>query len=171
MDVLTTLYGDDHRYIAATYGSLAATLVDQGRHSEALELARTALDQKRALLPSNHLSIAQSQQLLGNVHRELGHLQRAESLLREALRTHETEAPSHYRTSQIRRGLGEALLAQNRPAAAEPLLLEAYRALKEQRGPSDDFTQRAVRALVDLYAQTGESQKREKYRALLTSDS
>jgi hypothetical protein len=93
----------------------------------------------------------------------------AEALLRECLAISEKKASDDWTTANTRSLLGEALARKNDFAAAEPLLLNAQKALFERRDkirPIDrDATLRdAVDRLVRLYEAWGKPAQAETWK-------
>lgn len=93
----------------------------------------------------------------------------AEAPLREALDLREKAHPDALATAETRSRLGAALLARGRSAEAEPLLLEAYRVMRNKeatlpavrRGCLAETADRLVR----LYAGTTDEEQLAKWRA------
>ena len=104
-----------------------------------------------SLLPSLTESI---RQLL-----EKGEFARAEPLARECLASHEKLMPDDWRTFDIKSTLGGSLLGQKQYAAAEPLLLTGYQAMKQREThiplSGKPRLKEGVQRLVKLYEATG----------------
>ena len=87
----------------------------------------------------------------------------SEPLARESLVIREKKIPDEWVTFESRSLLGGALLGQKKYADAEPLLVSGYEGMHEReakiRGTHKLFLQKALEALVLLYAATNRPEK------------
>ncbi len=93
----------------------------------------------------------------------------AETVLRQCLAIGEQQRPQSWGVHYVRSLLGEALLGQKQHAAAEPLLLDAYRGMnaRAQDIPADSrnrLLREALGRLVQLYETWGKPQEAAKWR-------
>src|SRR5439155_20309113 len=92
----------------------------------------------------------------------------AEPVLRECLALREKTQPDDWITFHNRSLLGGALLAQKKPAEAEPLLLQGYEGLKQREAKipaaSKVRVAEALERLVQLYEATGRPEEAAKWR-------
>jgi tetratricopeptide (TPR) repeat protein len=99
--------------------------------------------------------------------------QEAETALRQSLAIREEKQPDDWTTFNTKSLLGGALAGQQKYTQAEPLLLEAYRGLKERESkiPKDGLVglTPAVQRLVDFYDATDRPAEAEQWRKLLPS--
>lgn len=150
---------------------LARAYFAKGRTAEALELLRQLEAQVRQG-PSDAVS-ARARLLaeLGGTQLEGSQWAEAERILREAIGLLErSERPSWY-LDDARSMLGATLLGQEKFAAAEPLLLEAYEGLKQRESeiprPLPTALERALQRIVALYEQTGADTSLQRWRTEL----
>ena len=95
----------------------------------------------------------------------------AEPLFREALAIREKQMPDHWLRFLSAKMLGDSLLAQKRYVEAEPLLIDAYTALKDRQqaipaGNRKNIAE-TVKRLVELYDKAGKPEKAAAWRAKL----
>jgi tetratricopeptide (TPR) repeat protein len=105
---------------------------------------------------------------LGSLLADRGDYQEAEPMLREALDIQQralTRGHSDIATTQS--FLGRCLVALARYDEAKVFLVESYATLKDQRGNQDEYTQKALKRLVDLYDAWGKPDDAARYRMLL----
>ncbi len=119
------LLGSEHPRVATILMNLAALLDARGDGTEAIGLYRQALAIRRRHLDSEDPSPARTQAALAFAllgRSAANDLAEAEQLLRIALEIHlEHRGPDHPDTLVVQRNLAATLLAQGRPAEAEPL--------------------------------------------------
>jgi tetratricopeptide (TPR) repeat protein len=163
--------GHEHPHIAAALDNLAGVLQQEGKVAEAEALARESLTMRRKLLGNEDASVAFSLSSLAVLLRQRGSLVEAEALNRECLIIAEKNFPDDWRTFDARSRLGSTLLAQQRYAEAEPLLLAGYDGLKqrEDRIPADRkrLLEGAVQQLVQLYQATAQPDKSAEWKKRL----
>ncbi len=64
--------------------------------------------------------------------------------------------------------LAVCLGSQGRFEEAEPLLLDSYTALRDERGLENDSTRQALERLTRLYEDWGRPEEAERYRSLVS---
>jgi serine/threonine protein kinase/DNA-binding winged helix-turn-helix (wHTH) protein len=134
----------------------AHTLLSLGHAEQILRRLDVALtyDQKaeaqyRSLFPQKDYRLATALYTEGKIYQEQRRMSRAEAVLREALSIDTERLPAKdKRLLDIRLLLGEVLLAEHQPAAAQPLLIVSYRdasacgaACTEERNRADKAVQ------------------------------
>lgn len=140
---------------------LGLTFSRMEAHVEAEQTYRESLEILRRVLPENHPHVSQLLTGLGYVYMKKGQPQQAAKPLREALRIRlETLGGEAWRTAVTRSTLGECLMLQGRYLEAEPLLVEGYRGLRAQDGP----TRAALERLVTYYDRVGSPELASEYR-------
>jgi hypothetical protein len=110
--------------------------------------------------------------MLGRCWIRQGKHAEAVSILRECLAIKEKTLPGDWATAEARSLLGEALAGQGEFSAAEPLLLDAQKALTERREtilPVNRVAtlRDAAERLVRLYEAWGKPDKAEEWRKRL----
>ena len=95
----------------------------------------------------------------------------AEPVLRECLALREDKDPDAWTTFNARSMLGEALNGQNKPAEAEPLLVQGYEGLRQraEKIPKEGKHRLAesLERLVQLYEATGKQDKAKRWQKKL----
>jgi tetratricopeptide (TPR) repeat protein len=120
--------GADDRLTITAGLALARVLAARGDREATAPLYRTALESARKN-PADCETLAAALAESGRSRLSVADWTTAESLLREALAIRETAMPQHWRTAEARSLLGAALLGQNKPAEAAPLLRSGYEAM------------------------------------------
>jgi serine/threonine-protein kinase len=163
--IFRRVLGDDHPWTGLPVAMLASVRHDRGDLETAEAFYRSAITQlTRTLGP--HPRLASAQLGLGRLLIDRGSGAEAEPLLREALRVFlESYPPTDVRIADARGTLGQSLVAQQRFAEAESLLVTSYRAMEER--PADRARLRdAAGALVQLYDAWQKPAQAERYRTV-----
>jgi tetratricopeptide (TPR) repeat protein len=164
--------GEDHPSTLVFQRGFARTYEKAGRYRDAEPLYRRTVEAAGRQKPRNDRFYSDSLAMLGRcLNRQAKHAE-AVPILRECLEIKEKTQPGDWTTALARSLLGEALAGQREVPAAEPLLLDAYKALIERREkirPLDrDVTLRdAAERLVRLYEAWGKPDKAEEWRKRL----
>ncbi|HSU56828.1 MAG TPA: serine/threonine-protein kinase [Candidatus Dormibacteraeota bacterium] len=163
--------GDLHPDVAFTLGGLAGVLSREGYLAEAETAGREAMAiQKKLYGGTNSLTAGTLASLTLTLLYEKKS-EEAEPFARELLALDEKMAPDHWYKFSARNFLGAALLGQKKYAEAEPLLLSAYEGMKqrEDKIPANDKVrlQEAIQSLVQLYEETGQSEKAAEWNKKL----
>ena len=121
--------------------------------------------------PGTLAYIAAAQQGLGNVLVDLGRLDEAQAMLSAAESSwQESGVASDPATlAVVHAWEGRLALASERYADAQTLLTTSLSQLEQSRDSKDLQVRRTLRALVQLYTQTGEADRAEAYRTRLAS--
>jgi tetratricopeptide (TPR) repeat protein len=129
----------------------------------ALELARKAI----AAAPKN----SRYCETLARAYGDAGQPAQAEKYLRDSLAIHVKMEPDAWTTFYIQALLGGTLLDQKKYAEAEPLLRQAYEAMKQReadiRPSARHRLTEALALLVRLYQETNQQEKAEAWRKKL----
>ncbi|MEZ4703457.1 MAG: serine/threonine-protein kinase [Rhodothermales bacterium] len=156
--------GTRHPDVALSLYNYSLTLVDLGRLDEAEEILREAYSIFDEALGSDHLYTFVTRAGLGKVLTMQGKMAEAETHLRAGFDGISAQLPEdHYLAAAARRDLGFWLTTAGRYAEAEPLLLEAYRLLREGRGDDAVTTIEAQTRLAELYRAWGAPDKALPY--------
>jgi serine/threonine protein kinase/tetratricopeptide (TPR) repeat protein len=174
LGVLYDRQGDSRRAIAATEAALRITRERRelnhytvGYYLDALanlflkagDLPTAETDARQALavyaqkLPPQHLYVASTHQLLGEILLRRGSLANAESELRTAWEMNAglIGGPDGWRAARSEASLGWVLIARDKTAEGEPMLLAARSKLLATRGLDDPDTQQATARLVQYF--------------------
>jgi eukaryotic-like serine/threonine-protein kinase len=128
-------FGDTHQTLAPSLSNLASSVREQGKYDEARSLLDEALAVTRKSLGDDHPSIAGLQVNLAKVDLAENNPASAETLLRDALRRQTFTSPAgDWRLAATKGLLGTSLVRRGEYRAAEPLLMEAQKVLKDVPG-------------------------------------
>ncbi|HTS64600.1 MAG TPA: tetratricopeptide repeat protein [Candidatus Acidoferrales bacterium] len=137
----------------------------RGRPAEAEKDFRAALKIRQEAPGAGPEQVAASEAGLGRVLCESGATVEGERLLRDAAALRQKALPaSHWRIAFTQALLGRCLTAEKRYADAEPLLLNAYEALRAKRGEGREDTAVAATGLATLYEAWGKPDRAAPYR-------
>jgi serine/threonine-protein kinase len=131
--------------------ALARNYLQIGQLDRAEEATQATLRIYSRTLAPDHLYLASSQELLGEIYIRKGDNLGAEATLREAIAIDEKAGPANrWRVHRAESTLGVALSLMGRFQEAETLLLRSYRGLRTERGESDEWTQLARKRLLEF---------------------
>ena len=100
-----------------------------------------------------------------------GELVEAEQLIQRATDAHQSIYPdSHWRIRHARGVYGSVLSAQGRFDEAEPLLLNAYAAIRDTFGTNTLRTRRQAEIVGRFYRTWGNVEGEQSFRAMLSAD-
>jgi eukaryotic-like serine/threonine-protein kinase len=180
LDIARKTLGDKHPVVATTLNSLSHVLTAERRYDEAAAALQEALAIARPALGREHQLVAIYAINLAAVQLTRNQARAAEDLLREALPIRARApgiVPSRRRTisdddwsvATTRALLGATLVAQQRYAEAEVVLLEARRDLNLEPQASPRDVTATITGLVQLYEAWGKRETAAAYRARLAS--
>jgi serine/threonine protein kinase/Flp pilus assembly protein TadD len=165
--------GTEHPDTLKTMNNLGWAHLSAGRLPDALPLLEQAVQLGRARLGPDHPDLLKSMSNLGTAYLENGQAVEAESLLRECLQILESSRPQDWNTFNTQSMLGGSLLAQERYAEAEPLLVKGFEGLnhREDEMPANAkiHLTEALERLVRLYDTWGRKDEAENWRKKLES--
>ncbi|WP_395681653.1 protein kinase domain-containing protein [Dokdonella sp.] len=141
------LDGPRHSRVATALTTLAQAQLRSGEPSQAVTGLERAYRIYLDTLGPKHLYTAVGETALAQAKLETGDATGAEATFRDALAKYADANPDHIYVEAVRKGLGEALLAQHRPHEAEPLLRLAYAHVSAKFGGAD---QRSVGIAITL---------------------
>ncbi|HZW32297.1 MAG TPA: tetratricopeptide repeat protein [Isosphaeraceae bacterium] len=170
-----TKLGKGHHQTLMTQRNLALLYEKVGRRQDAESLFREVVAAAGRGKPRNDPFYSLSQTMLGRCLIRGGKFAEAVPILRDSLAIEEELQPDDWTTAATRSLLGEALAGQREFQAAEPLLLNAQKALTEQceKIPAleREVTLRdTVDRLVRLYEAWGKPDKAERWRKTLSEN-
>ena len=164
-------FGEDHPEVAYSLRRLADVLWKEHKLDEAETMYRQALGMFQRRLGDEHPSVATTLEALAELLRDQGKLAEAELLARRCVSIREKKLPGNWRTLAARSLLGSTLLAENKYAEAEPLLLAAYAEMRQQQDTipprGRPHLKEALQGLVRLYEATGQQDKATECRQKL----
>ena len=157
------LLGEEHPDTANTMHNLAVFYTNGGRNAEAEPLAAKALEIRQRVLGVEHPETVRGVTNLGLVNLNLGRHEQAESLLRAALTSYQKIAPDGWERYNCQSLLGASVAGQKRYQEAEPLAVDAYEALIQQKSslsPANaSVMDQAGRRVIQLYRDWGKPEK------------
>jgi serine/threonine protein kinase/tetratricopeptide (TPR) repeat protein len=160
LEIRKTLLSPAHPSVGNSLERLGTVLTEQNRFAEAELVYGEAVAVRRQVFGNEHPSLAVVLSEFGTTLRVQGKFEPAESAYRESLAIRQKKIPDEWYTFYTRCVLGETLLAQKKFDEAEPLLLQAYKGLKQQEGTipiaeSKKVMKKASDLLTRFYKETG----------------
>jgi predicted Zn-dependent protease len=163
--------GPNHPVTLYGLNELVEALRGAQQFERAAAVCRELLSARSRKLPADHPSRTSVLAKLATVLLQAGRPSEAEPVLRECLVLREKKQPEHWTTFHTRALLGRALLAEEKQAEAEPLLLQGYEGLKERAAkiPSAKkvIVAEALEQLVELYEGCGKKEQAAVWRTKL----
>ena len=158
-------FGDQDTRVASVMALLGSVRLGQGFPQQAEELYRKAIEIQSDRLGESHYLVAWSERNLAALRLASGELRAARKLLHRARANLNQALPSdHWRILATDSVFGALLTAEGSYAEAEPLLLESYRQLTDQRGEQAVHSRDARRWLVQLYEAWGRPDEAAPFR-------
>src|SRR5262249_18402489 len=172
LTALRAKLGEDHASTLRLQRELAQTHEKAGHYRDAEPLYRKTVEAAGRQEPRNGRFYSQSLAVLGRCLVRQGKHAEAIPTLRECLEIKEKTQSGDWTTAEAHSLLGEALVGQREFLAAEPLLLNAHKALTERRDKirpldRDVILRDAAERLVRLYEAWGKPDKAEEWRKRL----
>jgi serine/threonine protein kinase/tetratricopeptide (TPR) repeat protein len=166
--------GPEHPETLNSMNSIAGVYAEMQRYDDAIRVSRERLAIQRLKLPGDDLNVATTLASLGWGLLETRQPAEAEALLRESLAIREVKAPDAWSTFNTKSRLGGALMAQDKSAEAEPLLLGGYEGMKQREGAMRPREKRrlteAAERLVRFYEATNQPEKAKVWRTKVPPD-
>ena len=129
------MFGNDHNSVAFSLSNLGRSIELQGRWAEAEDLYRQALAMRRRLHGNEHKEVGRCLVFLANALEQQGRHTEAETAAREAILVGE-KIQNPVVIDDARRLLGNALVAQQKFAEAEPILMARLDGSPAQNEPA-----------------------------------
>lgn len=146
-------------------------LADQGRLGQAADKYAEALEIRRDLFGPSNPEVAVTLGNLAMLKWDLGQLEEAERLARQALEVKRTAVPSDTAIAGELGLLGGIVSARGNYAEAESLLAMGYRLNREHRGEDHPYSLTSLNNLAALYTRQGRYDEAvSHYRELLRFD-
>ncbi len=165
------LRGEDHMNTITMARGLASVLQREGTTAEAETILRAELDKCRRVYGTSVVEASFLLNSLAYLLLDNGRQAEAEPFMRELLEIREANQPDAWSTFSMKSVLGGVLLGQNKPAEAEPLLLDGYKGLKEREATIPSQSKACItdglERLMKLYEAKGEAAEAAAWRARL----
>jgi serine/threonine-protein kinase len=151
------------------YGtSLAKLYADWGRWEEALEYARASYEAHVQTLGTDHSSTSEIATLFARTLLHNGRNEEALPVVEQSFTTRERLMPmERWERQKTRSVLGCCYARLGRFEEAEPLLLESYPWIRDDRGPGHKRTVQACERIIELYELWGKPEQAARWRAEL----
>jgi len=163
--------GSKHPDIASSLNTIAMWATEEGSLVEAESMLRESVVMNTELLGATHPRTAWASALLARVLSRGGSAAEARTVAasaHEALATALTE--DHWRTAVAASAEGEALVALERYADAEPLLVNSYAVLSQDPSATAIFVNDTAEALAAVYRGLNDPAKAAQYLALSSEE-
>ena len=171
LEVSRRVFGSSHPTVARSMSSLGIWMLQDSDPDSAESLFREALTLQSDLLGSEHSEVGSSMSLLANLLIETERFQEAHTVAAEAHRIQlQSLGADHWRTAAAASAEGAALSGLGRHAEAEELLLQSFATLQREADALPLYVNNTTRWLADLYKNSGESAKAQKYLAMLDAN-
>jgi serine/threonine-protein kinase len=128
--VYSDVLGPENSQTAFSQMRLASALMETGQLDEAMDSATLALQKTRGLFPEPHRRLVEAIRAAATVHRERKEFDAADALFAEAIAVaKEIEDDPYWEIVKTEKELAESLIAQQRFARAEEMLLARHEQL------------------------------------------
>jgi tetratricopeptide (TPR) repeat protein len=146
-------FGNEHADVANSLYSLGNINMKTGHFEKAEEYYEEAFTIQQGLGGDQYKSAVSTLNSLAEMYVENGDLAKAEEVFFQSLEFSKENLPSdHYLTAVTMEKLGSYLSRAGRYDEAEVYLLESYAILEAKLGNENDFTQKSLNALIELYS-------------------
>jgi serine/threonine-protein kinase len=163
--------GDQHSSVASALNKLGLIQTELRYFDRAERSFTEAVEIRAELFGASNNLVEITRTNLGDMYIAWDSPTRADSIFRQVLDSRVQTMPArHYRIGQAHRDLGMALTRQRRFDEAEQHLIEGFDILRTELGIEDEYTQNAIRRLVELYQLQGRSRRARTYEDLLVND-
>jgi serine/threonine-protein kinase len=167
LDLRRKLYSGPNAKVASSLNNLGFLLLERRDFAGAERCYREALSIADQTLGQDHPTRAIFLRNLASALISNRKATEAEPLAREALAIFYIKMPKSWRIADTESVLGGCLAALGRFPEAEPLLLNGYLALQQDKGDGAKHLQEARQRIVDLYTAWGKPERLVEYRAQL----
>jgi tetratricopeptide (TPR) repeat protein len=136
-----------------------------GDYQHAIAEGLTSLDIGRKIKINESVDYINQLNTIGLAYKRSGKPREGEAYLRQAVEIAKAHlAPGEVVTPAMESALGECLVAQNKFAEAEPLLVQSFEKIKAIQGEKGVVTGYASKRLVELYEKLKKPELAAKYR-------
>ncbi len=146
-----------HEYAGRIIPGTVAAYEAAGQFDKAEDWQRQWLAHVKEKAGPQSAAYAGEQAVLGTILLERKNWALAEAVLRESLTVSEANQPDAWTTFATMSLLGEALLGQNKPAAAESLLVQGYEGLKARGRTMPKEAKPRITAAIDRLVRVSEA--------------
>jgi serine/threonine protein kinase len=164
--------GPDHPDTLTSMGNLAKAYQAAGRELDGIAMFEDTLRRQKAKIGSEHRDTLVTMENLSSAYLKQKKYGEAESLLRQILSIQEKKRPKSWQYFDTESRLGGSLVAQNKFAEAEPLLVSGFDGLKERERDIPPKRRMRIRTalerVVQLYDGWGKKDKANEWREKLT---
>jgi len=168
LEILVKTRGEEHPDTLAALNNLANLHIYKGEWEPAEKLLNRALPLWEKLRGKDHPDLAMSLNNLANVYLNQGKHTQAEPLYQRVVDIYEKVLGARHPNTAISWfNLAATYAAVDRYAEAEPLFLKAFEVWRESLGAAHPYTVMAIQTLSDLYRETEDLEKSERYQAML----
>ncbi len=170
IDMFAGLHGEDHIRVARVLNNLGYFWKKRDEPEKAQPMFRRALEIFRKVFEEpDHPILGIAANNLASILNATQEYEEAEQLAREAVGIlTKRHGADFWRTAVARSVLGASLAGQGRFDEAEPLLVDSYPIIAEEK-KGMFYPVEALGRLVDLYEAWGKPAAADRYRALLTA--
>ena len=149
-------HAQDEAPQAAELDKQAVQLAEEGKYSEAQPLLERSLELRLKKLGPDHPGVAESLNLLGELHMAQGRFEDAERAHRRALEIREKAlGPGHEQVGDSLNNLASVYIEQGRYAEAEPLHQRSLAISEKLHGPDHPDVATSLNNLGQVYTELG----------------
>jgi eukaryotic-like serine/threonine-protein kinase len=171
LEILLRVFGPDHPTTLISMNNLARVYSMEEKYPEAEQLSAKLIDIRRRTLGPRHVLTTDAMGSLSILQLKESKFAEAESLSRATLAILDQTFPDDWTRFQEQAVLGAAISGQKRYSEAEPLLLNGYAGMLERKATiptrEQDSLAQAVKWIVQLYNDSGQSDKAAEWQAKL----
>ncbi len=168
-EIRKAILGEDHIELSNVLQNIGGILLEMGRIDEATDALHQTLTMRMDHFDSQHYLIGQVKVLLARAYIEKQDLDTAETFARSSLEILSNAlGSSHWRTATAEFTLGRALLGKGNLEDAEKHLLNGYHTFTSQTYQPPESLEIMIKALMQLYEETGNSEQHSYYVNLLS---
>jgi len=167
LEIDRKIWGEKHLYVAVDLNNLGRLLKEKENYQEAEPFLRKAVE---ILKEEQHPWLSISLGNLGELMAEKGDYMNAEPIFVEAVMLGERKlGRENQDVAKLRTKYGFCLIKLERLEKAEEQLLLALPILRNSLGEQNEWTQKTIGYLVELYAAWGKEEVAKEYQKLLIS--
>ena len=167
MDDAIRVFGADNEEVVAMKGNLATNYKDLGQPDKAIPLFLETIEISKAAYGADSHYALFPMFNLAEYYYEIKRYTQAETIFNEIVELGRNKFSGHPLLGAFMAMQGTNLIAQNRYHDAEPVLLEALTLLDEAEGQFAEYYINGVKAIVNMYENTGRISEADKWLAKL----
>lgn len=169
LEIEKQLYQAPHRSIASTLSNLGNLHMKVENYKKAESYLLRAFRMNRKVFDITHPEITETLDELARLYQKIGKEgSNLISLLEDALQI-KGQTPKENKWQEAYSDIlqGKALLAIDKYKYSEQLLIQGYRTLKKEQNPPENYRQKALGYMAELYKQWDKPTLYQKYRAAI----